>query len=61
MGMGTPQTRWRLMHQSLRSVIMEVMRSLPQSGFHWMASQAFTAASSSKRMFSTAWEVMKPS
>ena len=45
MGMGTPHTRWRLMHQSLRSVIMPVMRSLPQSGFHWMPSQAFTAAS----------------
>ena len=43
--MGTPQTRWRLMHQSLRSVIMEVMRSLPHSGFHWMESQALTAAS----------------
>ena len=45
MGMGTPQTRWRLMHQSLRSVIMKVMRSLPHSGFHWMESQALTAAS----------------
>ena len=45
MGMGTPQTRWRLMHQSLRSVIMLVMRSLPHSGFHWMPSQARTAAS----------------
>ena len=45
MGMGTPHTRWREMHQSDRSEIMDTMRSLPHSGFHWMESQAFTAAS----------------
>ncbi len=30
--MGTPQMRWRLMHQSGRVAIMLVMRSLPQAG-----------------------------
>ena len=45
MGMGTPQVRWREMHQSERSRIMETIRSLPHSGFHWMLSQASTAAS----------------
>ncbi len=30
--MGTPQVRWRLMHQSLRSRTMPFMRSWPQSG-----------------------------
>ena len=30
--MGTPQMRWRLMHQSGRVAIMLVMRSLPQDG-----------------------------
>jgi hypothetical protein len=29
---GTPQMRWRLMHQSGRVAIMLVMRSLPQAG-----------------------------
>ena len=43
--MGTPHTRWREMHQSLRSVIMDTMRSLPQAGCQEMASQDFTAAS----------------
>ena len=42
--MGTPQTRWREMHQSLRSEIMEIIRSLPHSGFHQMPSQLSTAA-----------------
>ena len=30
--MGTPQMRWRLMHQSGRVAIMLVIRSLPQAG-----------------------------
>ena len=30
--MGTPQMRWRLMHQSGRVAIMLVMRSLPHAG-----------------------------
>ena len=42
--MGTPHFRWREMHQSERSVIMEVIRSLPQSGFQEMPSQESTAA-----------------
>jgi hypothetical protein len=33
------------MHQSLRSRIMEIMRSLPQAGFHLTFSQAATALS----------------
>ncbi len=32
--MGTPQMRWRLMHQSGRVAIMLLMRSLPQAGSH---------------------------
>ena len=44
MGMGTPHLRWREMHQSLRSEIMAVMRSLPQAGCQAMWSQLFTAA-----------------
>ena len=31
-GMGRPQRRWREMHQSARSRIMAIMRSLPQAG-----------------------------
>ena len=33
------------MHQSERSEIMEIIRSLPQAGCHWMPSQDWTAAS----------------
>ena len=32
--MGTPQTRWREMHQSGRVAIMLAMRSSPQAGSH---------------------------
>ena len=32
--MGTPQTRWREMHQSGRVAIMLEMRSSPQAGSH---------------------------
>ena len=32
--MGTPQTRWREMHQSGRVAIMLEMRSSPQAGIH---------------------------
>ena len=43
--MGTPQLRWREMHQSGRKAIMLWMRSLPQAGIHStsrsMASRAF--------------------
>ncbi len=31
---GTPQMRWRLMHQSGRVAIMLVIRSLPHAGSH---------------------------
>src|SRR5262249_9494121 len=33
--MGTPQTRWREMHQSGRVAIMLAMRSSPQAGSHF--------------------------
>ena len=33
-GMGTPQARWREMHQSGRFVTMLKMRSRPQDGIH---------------------------
>src|SRR5437773_11199473 len=33
--MGTPQTRWREMHQSGRVAIMLEMRSSPQAGSHF--------------------------
>ena len=42
--MGTPQMRWRLMHQSGRVAIMLVMRSLPHAG-----SQTTLSISSSVR------------
>src|SRR6185436_7971887 len=45
-GIGTPQTRWREMHQSGRFATMLYMRSWPQDGIHftWL-STASTAAS----------------
>ena len=43
--MGRPQRRWRLMHQSARSRIMAIIRSLPQLGTQRTCSQAATAAS----------------
>ena len=33
-GIGTPQVRWREMHQSGRFSIMPVMRCSPQAGVH---------------------------
>ena len=41
--MGRPHRRWREMHQSARSRIMEIIRSLPQAGTHRTLSQAATA------------------
>ena len=43
--MGRPQRRWRLMHQSVRSRIMERIRSLPQAGTQRTSSQAAMASS----------------
>ena len=43
--MGRPHLRWREMHQSARSRIMEIMRSLPHSGTQRTSSQARTASS----------------
>ena len=43
---GTPQTRWREMHQSGRVAIMFEMRSSPHAGIHFtlrIASSAFCA------------------
>src|ERR1700678_2783754 len=39
--MGTPQTRWREMHQSGREAIILDMRSSPHSGFHFTSLMAF--------------------
>ena len=36
--MGTPQNRWREMHQSERSAIMLCMRSCPQDGVQFTPS-----------------------
>ena len=44
-GMGRPQRRWRLMHQSLRSRIMLFIRSMPQPGTQRTSSQAAQASS----------------
>ncbi len=41
--MGTPQTRWREMHQSGRVAIMLEMRSSPQSGIHLHSVMASSA------------------
>jgi len=43
--MGTPHLRWRLMHQSLRPCVMDVMRRWPASGIHRTISIAVSAAS----------------
>ena len=39
--MGTPQTRWREMHQSGRVAIMLEMRSSPQAGIHFTLLDGF--------------------
>ena len=43
--MGRPHRRWRLMHQSLRSRIMDFIRSMPQPGTQRTWSQASQASS----------------
>src|SRR5882724_1234663 len=49
-GIGTPQTRWREMHQSGRWATMLYMRSCPHDGIHrTLLSTASTAASRSVR------------
>ncbi len=40
-GIGTPQDRWRLMHQSGRSETIASIRDWPQSGSHRTSSIAF--------------------
>ena len=42
--MGTPQTRWREMHQSGRIAIMLEMRSSPQAGMPLHAFDRFERA-----------------
>ena len=44
-GIGTPQARWREMHQSGRVRNMPVMRSRPQSGIQRTPLASATAAS----------------
>jgi hypothetical protein len=41
--MGTPQVRWREMHQSGRVAIMLLMRSSPQAGIHLTCLMASSA------------------
>ena len=41
---GTPQTRWREMHQSGRVAIMFEMRSSPQAGIQWTLRDRFERA-----------------
>ncbi len=48
-GMGTPQARWREMHQSGRVSIMARMRFLPCGGIQRVASIAFSAVA--RRLF----------
>ena len=44
-GIGTPQARWRLMHQSGRPATMLPMRLRPWGGMNWVASMASSARS----------------
>ncbi len=44
-GIGTPQARWRLMHQSGRAAIIEPMRLRPWSGTKCVAAMAASALS----------------
>jgi hypothetical protein len=43
MASGTPQARWREMHQSGRASIMLVMRCSPQAGIHSTPRMAVSA------------------
>ena len=43
--MGRPHLRWREMHQSVRSRIMDFMRSTPQAGTQRTSSAAAQASS----------------
>jgi hypothetical protein len=43
--MGTPQVRWREMHQSGRPATMPSMRAWPQSGTHCTSGMVFMASS----------------
>ena len=47
-GIGTPQTRWREMHQSGRCATMLYMRSCPQDGIHrtWLSMASIAASRS---------------
>ncbi len=60
-GRGTPQSRWREMHQSGRPAIMLAMRSWPQAGSQaapWMASRAL-ARSPAWSMAMNHWAVAR--
>ena len=46
--MGTPQSRWREMHQSGRVAIMLRIRSSPQAGNHWTSPIAASVRSRSR-------------
>ena len=46
-GIGTPQVRWREMHQSGRLAIMPVMRCSPQAGVQWTCVMSRSACSRS--------------
>ncbi len=51
-GMGTPQLRWRLMHQSGRSATMAPMRRLAHAGIHSTSSSMARSASSRSEFLS---------
>jgi hypothetical protein len=48
--MGTPQSRWREMHQSGRAAIMLRMRSSPQAGYQRTLAMASSARSRNPSM-----------
>ena len=57
--MGTPQLRWREMHQSLRSRTMALIRSMPQPGTQRTSSQAATASSLKESTEQNHWGVAR--
>ena len=57
--MGRPQRRWRLMHQSARSRIMDFIRSMPQPGTQRTSSQAAQASSLKESTEQNHWGVAR--
>ena len=57
--MGRPHFRWREMHQSLRSRIMDWIRSLPHSGTQRTSSVAAQASALKESTEQNHWEVAR--